>query len=479
MTSLSIGWAQFQLRGGWKNLLLTSGCYLAALAMLIYFPVRYEPRAATRILQSMMYVVLLFQAIMLLILGPMTLGAAIRQDLAGGMIESHRLMPVRSGCAVAGYLFGSTFQAITLAAINFLVGLSIANGAGVAYERWVIINVSMGILALWVWSIVACLSFQWKGAAVVSMVVLLIVSLTGSNWLGALPGLKVLTGPLQVTEYLGRASAEVTTERLLAVAAQLAVAAIFCVGAMRRYRRPDRPALGVAPALLLLGVWVAISYFGAEYWHGLPYVDRWHELAPLRVYFITTMLVGLLLALVPLANAAKATIEWRMHKDLDDPALGRRPMPPLLVVLLCAGVLMFLTFPAYIQYSSLGGRLDEKEAVIRTAAVLVFFLGAVSYLLRVLYRLRLKSAFFSGLFIVLIWVGPFLVDYVRHSLLPENSKEESLTQICTISPVGALIHIWNGEIPTTLGIAAQGVLAATFAAVYYQLAIRRGADESR
>src|SRR5258705_6410777 len=103
----AMGWGHLQLRGGWKNLLVTTVGYSLLIVAVIIVTVRLNPDYTQRILEGWTVGLLGLQSGVLLLFGCMTVGAAVRLDHTSRMIESHRLMPTPASSAIAGYLMGA------------------------------------------------------------------------------------------------------------------------------------------------------------------------------------------------------------------------------------------------------------------------------------------------------------------------------------------------------------------------------------
>src|SRR5258705_532378 len=108
----ALGWGHLQLRGGWKNLAITTGGYSLLIVAVIIVTLRLNPDYAQGILQGWTVGLLGLQMGVLLLFGCMTVGAAVRLDHTSRMIESHRLMPTPATSAIAGYVMGAPCQAM-------------------------------------------------------------------------------------------------------------------------------------------------------------------------------------------------------------------------------------------------------------------------------------------------------------------------------------------------------------------------------
>ena len=122
LTTNAIGWAAFQLQGGWRNIAATALGY----GVIVVLGLTAAAQFATVPVGQMMYTLLMFmlaaQGLWLLLFAPSRIQTALRRDLTTGMIESHRLMPLSPTRAILGYLIGPSIQPISLAVMKFFVG---------------------------------------------------------------------------------------------------------------------------------------------------------------------------------------------------------------------------------------------------------------------------------------------------------------------------------------------------------------------
>ena len=115
MSFNAIAYAQVRLRGGAKNILWSSIAYLAALGTgiaVVYGSTqpKYRPEAFDALMSGL----IALQALVFFFYGMFAIAAGVKGDLNGGMMESHRLMPISSGSAVLGYLLGAPVQSVCI-----------------------------------------------------------------------------------------------------------------------------------------------------------------------------------------------------------------------------------------------------------------------------------------------------------------------------------------------------------------------------
>src|SRR5205814_4871379 len=119
-----------------------------------------------------------------------------------------------------------------------------------------------------------------------------------------LPGLTLLISPI-VGNTIFELKIELTWAHLVSVAAQGVLAVIFLKGAIRKYVRPQDSGLGVGLGLLLLAFWTILSMLALLQWEDVcPAFYRGARMER-DAQIIATLIMLMLLALVPLATAAR------------------------------------------------------------------------------------------------------------------------------------------------------------------------------
>jgi hypothetical protein len=390
------------------------------------------------------------------------------------MIDSHRLMPLSPSQAVIGYILGGAAQPLALAAVNVALGVVASAAVGTPVGLWLTGNAV--ILGFAAFAMVALAFGAFSGRAGGSSFVWLALFFTvmSSGGIGAiLPGIILLVTPMIRSSVfgLGLTGADAAVLYVPPTLFQLWIGGVLFAGACRRYRRDDRPALGSDLGLALLGGWVAVSLFA---------MFRWPDYRPATLAtgpdYHPAMMVGstavaMLSGLVPLAGAAFSTADWEGRRALGDPALGRRPAPPLLVALLCTVLALALVFA---PLAVVGGKWPLPSrglAVLDTAVVLASFFAAMASVLRILHRRRTVPLFYAlAPWLVVTWLLPIGVDTIRWYLVPARNRYDDpfLGAASSFSPLGALIHTWTGA-PGSIafGVAFQALLAVGLAVLHH------------
>jgi hypothetical protein len=463
----AIGWVQVRLRGGPRTLLTTSATYGAVIVAAMIASVRMADRSPlSTVFQGWAAGLMGLQAAILLLFAPTRIAAAVRQDLSG-MIESHRLMPVAPFQAIIGYLFGSTTQALALGVVNLVLGGYAAVQAGVQAQHWLGANAVLFTFAVFVWVIITYAAFLMRTQIGLLFFMPLMFLGGRGGALALTPGLTILATPL-----LGASVFDMTATLkglsealLLAFTGQIVVGLLFFAAATRKYRRGDvigfTPALGLA----LLASWVALSLLGTA---------KWEVVAPRFMFtywvkadgqLITSLVIAMLLALVPLWAAADQHAAWLSRKLLGDVSLPKRPpMPGWLLIV--ATVVIILPLVA------LADRLRIANFPQRTlplvALVVLFHVVSSNYLRRALRFYTEKANALFACWLGVVWGAPMLIDLIR-SELEGVPTDPTFGPISCISPVGTMLALANDRIKEVpMGLIAQGGLTLLVLLFYFQ-----------
>lgn len=458
----AISYAQFQLRGGARTLLLTVGCYALLIGLLAVGSSRLEPRSANSTLRGWLTAILALQAANLVVFGSSRIAAAVRADAGGAMIESHRLMPTSPAQAVLGYLTGASSQAIGLGVANVVVGAVIAAAIGVTLDRWFIANGLLLVFAVFVWSAVAAGAFVSKGAF--GVVLFFVGAVVFSQGIATviLPAFTLLIHPL-LSEAVFPMRGSLSHTHAMAVAAQGVLALIFFLAACRRYERSDRPAMGVVLGLAFVAVAVAMSIIGMRFWEDLAPRFMRNDGPEPSVQYVAAAAFLMLLSLTPLANACRS---WESCGNARASAIR-----PLAVALTAVALIVLLGFAPELSY------ITQLELAGVTACTAICYLLSTSYLLRWVYLAFPRAIVVGAIWTIGFWLLPILIDFAE-SALSGRANEFAMGWISAISPIGLLAILLRdpnfspsefGD-PTTaiaLGLAGQVAAVIAMAGLYH------------
>lgn len=478
----AIAWVQFRLRGGWKNALIVGAGYVVLIGMLMFLTVQIEPKEIKNIMYGWTIGLMALQCGTLMLVAGSSMRTAIRKDIDGQLIESHRLMPISGMKAVLGYVLGCSAQSLVVGTANIALGMIATATASLSIADWVIANAVLLFFAFTTWVVLAFLSLVSKNAF--GLIVALVIVATFSQGVAfqLLPGVSVLLGPMigQTIFKLTSSGFRWGPEYMFSIFAQALLVLLCLVGAARKYRRSDIPAFGPYWGLGLVALWVALSSVGIVYWSniGFAILPRWSRDGGL-MQLIASILVGILVAIVPVGSAASLHGHWERRRALNDPDLPRRPIPIMAVVAL-AGVLIAILPLGLEQWAPHGSPtpLGGFAAWLMPFASLI----GIAHLMGFCYRRGKSALFLTLLWIAAIWLLPLLIDLTRYQSLRYEYlssrgtirvEPDVTTFISGISPIGTLVvgyaeaggyRDWRfNPVP---GLAIQFVLAAAMLMLY-------------
>jgi hypothetical protein len=412
---------------------------------------------------------------------------AARGDITSRMIESHRLMPAPPLGSIFGYLFGAPLQGMLLAGVTFAAGMACCTIGGINFDSWIFLNAALYFFAVFVHTIVLQLAFVMRGGFLLLLFVgFFLMSLGGSGALDMVPSLSFLFFPIlsRWSVYVAMFTWTSPTNTPVIVytygaafAAQAILAAVAIRVSVRRYLSSS--AIGITPllGLIILATWVAL----AEARIALPdgfVADRGFSAGEEVVTrTVCSIASSMLLALVPIASAAKSANVLRRG--------GQRParfpfgqFSEIWTVIIAVAIMAVLLRNVsvfgdgdYIDPSAYKTGLPGLGVMLVTAFIVANFSVSIACLFSFGYR-RVKYPWIIVLMWVgLTWIGPVVVDAVYQSL---SNNLNSPTTLTAVSPPGALALLWsNSRVPLQWGMVGQGVITAV-AAGLLMLSRRKG-----
>ncbi len=429
----AIGWAQFIVRGGMRNLLGTMGVTALAIIGGVILTAEFADRG-TNAMHGWAVALLAAQGVVLVLFGGSRVNAAIRADLGSGIIESHRLMPTPPLHAALGYVFGATAQALGLAGVIFVVGGIVAMMGDIEPARWIAANVILLVFAIGCWAFSAVLGFASKGG--LGGIILLGVFILSSEGilLIVLPGSMVLLSPLIGRSILSM-RVELSWVYLFAMTAQLLLAAVCCLAAARRYAREGATATSLPLALSALCIWVILSIVATEAWEDFKPTFEHFPARQVVSQFYWTLLVSMLVALLPVSNVVRQRADWESRARWDTTGGVARPAPAIAIVAVSA--CLTLAGACVLR--------DMAEFHLRlalSAVAVTIFLLQMRLLLGWVYQVSHRGAFIGSLWMVLTWAAPILVDIaLQYQATPSTGYHPGV--VSAVSPAGALHQIWQ------------------------------------
>jgi hypothetical protein len=504
----AISWAQWRIRGGWKNWFVINGCYLAAAVFFIALPyqIAQTARDKSSILEVSSIFILVIQLVMMLLLAGLTIANSLRRDLTSKLIESHRLMPLAPVQAIVGYIAGAVLSIASLCAINLVLGAILCQIRNIPVQGWLIANGLLLGFAIAVWSAMAMTTF-------ISRVIFggLIACFFGITFSGGFifviaPGLLAFCSPMHGRTIFDYPSIDmVTTGTVVAVGAQFLIAILCIRGAARKYAEADAVGLTLGPALATLGIWAGLSWVGIAQFHDLrPEFLRYSDI-DWRLPVVGAIGSSLLVALLPMAAMAWGRIKARESSMGAEELIKPRRRMRLGFLAGLSACVLFAVSPVssridsrifyrtegwnyYVPPPTAGGAAiaapapqvgipvpiiskDRKSDPAAIAVASTIFLVQSYFLMLLLYP-RLKRANLVILFLTaMLWFVPLLADVFYYS---EKGEEPKLDFMGVFSPIGSITQGLNDPAKWTwIGIAGQAILCAMIGVIVLSLPARR------
>jgi len=463
----AIGFAQFKLLGGWKNTFATCTTYAVIAAAVLVSMVKGVDTTAAEVFSYFIPLFLGLQVLALSIFGTARVGQSVRSDVAGKLLESHRLMPTSPGAAVLGYLIGSTSQASAFAVMNFAFGAVCTIGAGLRVRSWVVANLVLLLFSVFIWTITLFFSFR-SNFATMGILVGLVITVMSRIPLLLVPAAGVLFSPIIGSSIFdARIGIGIDTPLILAAFAQIAIGGLFLFAATRRYRHDDLAGFDAGLGLLMLIIWTLTSVVAFRFPDIYPWWMRRQLGLPAESVFIGSASTVLLVAILPISSAVRAF-------ELPTSGDHRRPHNPVWVmlasILIACCVVFSMEFHKWPPF-----HMIPPVIVLRTFAVIAAFLIGIRYVLGVAHRLEWGPRKFVIGWLMLTWGLPLAIEAFRSTLI--GNPDEPMSQFAMCSPPTEIYQLWshNEKVHTDRygGLAVQCATAAIAAIVYFSLKPRR------
>jgi hypothetical protein len=518
----AIGWAQFRLRGGIKGHAMLALAYggLVVIVVVLMASLARSPGERARMLDGCRIMLLMAQIIMMISLGSVAVSSAIRRDLVGRQIESHRLMPVAPLHAVLGYVVGAPSRILMLCGLNFVAGLVICLMIQSLPQDWIFFNLLLLSFSVMMWSMMALTGFISRGIFWVIGALCFFLVVTNGELYKFVPGLLVLVGAIQKGIGLAQFPSAMLLDTTIgiSVVAQLMVALLCILGAARKYDRGDLFGLPLWFSLSTLLIWIAISTYGINHMDQLEWpMWRFNQTDP-NVPWIGTIVASLLLAVLvmsSLASADIARVQRRRARGESARALSWSLLP---CIFLCAALIASITAtvpalvsrnwnffaptPMYATPPAAPGQRPRASRPIRpspptrqmiaaaplvvnrvipvgvhaaaavVAAASAIFLAQMYLLMRLIYPIGRRPAVAMLAVIAVFWFVPMAADLIYYSIRFPN-HETNIDHFGQVSALGAIIGVYQTP-PTkpSIGFIAQaGILIGLF--LLYKMVERR------
>lgn len=468
----AIAYSQFQIAGGLKALFWASLVTAVGVPTLVFVNAQSDPPNATATLASWLNIVLFLQAVLLLVLVPSRIHGAMKRDRQQKLIESHRLMPTSATSAIFGYIVGPNIMLFSVSFLLMAVGMGISVGAGMPVGSWI----AQHVVTAFSCAMLCCLfAFFGQAAANVNPALLTPILVPfGLAGMALLPAWQMLMTPLQGGGVWALTASKLDLATLLGISMQLLVGAVLFVGAARRYRRDDRPALGVWWGLALLAIWVGGTLAATRVADDLRVGSPLFRLAPETVTFVASLSASMLLAIGPIASSAFMRIDYTSRLAVDPHIDERKPIGIALagaMAMLVVLTLLFVSPNEYVRRSfdfttvsmNVSTHAMTSTHALLTVGVVALFVATMATFTTAIVRLARSPAKWNAIWIGAFWgLGP-LLDVAGRAMMgrPRTGTIEDVypTLLTWLSPPGTLAAIWMDRLgDATAGIAMQGVL---------------------
>lgn len=467
-----LGWAQLQLIGGWRRLVMLAGVY--ALGMLLVGSMIYrgsqQDITRAQFASGAMTVVTFIQLGLLFLVAPNMIRKAIHRDFTADMITSHRLSAMSGHTAVMGYLTGATAQVAAMTVVNWMActvcAMMLGPGPSQSLAAPTVLFVVMGILALTCWTLAVLIALSTKGKAAITGLLVVLGLASNIHFIAICPGLDLLLVVIRLGNIAQVRSQPIDQVSVfVSILFQLALSLVFFLAAARKYHRDDLQAFRPILAHVLLALWsllcaVAFGFWRAtadDVWPGMDFV------VDPRNQLLATLASLILMACIPVASAARGEAIWAARRAKDERFAPPPPrsyfLAPLLSTLVAIGILLLVTAPQMPVLFPVeqGGFPDRVHWIPVSFALGLLGLAGV---LRYAYAVTPNGLFASVLFIVLVWAVPPFAD-LSLEIVNERPAGAPRSILFTASPIGVwLAVIRNLPAPIVPGIIVQGLVAA-------------------
>lgn len=432
-----------------RNILWSTFAYVAALGMgvgVVYGSTL--PKYRLGAFDALLTGLIALQGMLFFFYGLFSIAAGVKGDLNGGMIESHRLMPISAGGAVMGYLLGAPVQAYALFLVNFCLGLvmyALVPRIWVAQDQFILFNFMLLVLGVFFFSIGIFWNLLGRNVGRYLIGFLILYWFSRGELLSYLPGLVLLFPP---SLWTFRALPP-TWVFVVAGGAELVVAGILLIAAAHKYRWPGKPAFTPELALALLMAMAAIFGTGIGVWDERNNPGSWfyRDISDGAQFVCSISVVAWIGMVVGVSSMKYSPRLWT----------------GIAAALACSVAVCAMMVEAPMRVWSMMGE---------TALIVVIFELTLLFLLRFFYSRSVRGGMWTFVVLIAMWFVPFVADAMRYSASAQDGAPR-WTQLASLSPFGAMFLIWKMEdYPVVAGIGFQ--LAVLVGAVLVNLFFVKG-----
>lgn len=466
---------QYQLLGGSRRL---GAILLAAVAVMSCGTLIARRLAADTPFSAIAGWITVFlawvQSAILVLAGSNMIYRAIARDVESRMIESHRIAPLTDMGVTLGYLLGPASHTLAVVLVIALGGAIICLAGMIPLGAWGIGHAVLLCSAMTIWSMVVFAGM--RPPKPVNPGGLIVAAASLSFPISFIPGAAFLINLYGVAYgafiLAGHATPDAVSVAIV-LSVQFAMTLFWLAVAAVKFRRPELPALGSYRGLALLTITCTVGMIGLvmfDYIRSRFSQARWDE-GTIAVQWNVSLIGAMLLAALPIGAAVQTRMLAAKGASLRGP--GDR-VPELLIVLVS-------TFLILATFGLVGWRVWQPILANSARSSQTFTCWSQTALVVLLALLTLRPAFvlaqrfpksasaFVGLFILVAWGLPPLLDLIRAQYIAGPVSELEFRALMGLSPAGALIAIWSDlDVPLLPGIMFQAGFMLVFSAIAHR-----------
>jgi hypothetical protein len=400
------------------------------------------------------------------LLGVSVIKRGIQRDFTTDMITSHRTTAMTGNAAVLGYLTGPTAQTLALTLVNWLACTILAVLAGYpVYAPTVVLAVFL-CLALMLWTFAILVGLSTRGSTSIAGLVILLAILASTDVVSLLPGLSLLIGHATAAALPGTAATGLADASVfISMLGQLALALTFFAAAARKFSRDDVPAFNPLLAYILLALCTLLAAVAMRYWPTSSVSSIPTPFTANVAHKAIASLAGTaLVALLPVACAARRTAMWAKRRARDAGYAGPKPRAFWVAPFLATAIVYGIFAAANAAEIRAVAASDEISVFLsHTGWTALFFSSSLltaAGLLRYTYSRTHKAMWILVIYLGLSWAIPLVADlsldvvYIREAGEPRSA-------LLACSPIGGWIVAFGAaDAPLAPGMLFQVLLAA-------------------
>lgn len=467
-----IGWVQFRLNGGMKRLIPLVCIYAGAMAFfnVLFFRGSGEYLTLSRFAAGSLTLTIVISAILIILVGAGAINKTILRDFSSDMITSHRSTAMSGRMAVVGYLTGPTATIFGLTVVNWFACTVLAQLAGLSWYAPSFLFVALACLALvaWTGSVLAGLSYRGKLSFAALLMPLSFLAFIPplAEFLTAHPGLALLLNYNVIYNMSSAATSSISPDAaksiVISMLFQVVLALTFFIAASRRYLRDDVPAFTQPLAFALVALCTLACAIGLTLPNSVT-IRIQSKMADVSTQVLATIISLALVALLPVANAARSAVQWSKRRKNDTAFTAPRPRGTWETAV--AATIVVFGILAVVNQTSMVDALDTGNVPLKQAMgylVASFLLALLTFggALRFSYAYVQSAAWVLLILLIATWALPLVGDLTLE-YANERQANAPKSIMFSSSPLGMWILLMkNMPGPLVPGIIVQAVIAA-------------------